>query len=198
MLTLTTGDEATQRDFEDRASTFSAVSWWNDKTPSINEIALANIEAESKKKGAKLFNLYEGQFSGRQLTETVEAFLGRLPPAATPASEVVPWIFVWNPYQKPPEDTSDGNNKEDVTAEGIPHEGEDRLRFESLAKNLLDQLSDRKSEIERQKAGKAKSAITKAFNIEKEKIVKKILDTAVDMRCTSGKVGAHHETCTTS
>ena len=103
---------------------------------------------------------------------------------------------MWNPYQKPPKATSDMFSQEDLNADGIPHEGEDRLRFESLAKDLLDQLFDMKSKIEKQKAGKAKSTITKTLNIEKEKVVKKILDVAVDMHCTSGKASVKHHSCT--
>ncbi len=42
--------------------------------------------------------------------------------------------------------------------------------------------------IEIEKVGKVKQTITKAINPEKEKIVKDLLDTAVELHCTSGKV----------
>lgn len=44
------------------------------------------------------FNVYEDYPSGRQLSETVETFLKRLPPLSTSIIEYGPWIYVANPY----------------------------------------------------------------------------------------------------
>lgn len=43
-------------------------------------------------------NPYAGVKGAWQLTETVDTFLDRLPPATTDDTEVGPWIFICNPY----------------------------------------------------------------------------------------------------
>jgi hypothetical protein len=57
--------------------------------------------------------------------------------------------------------------------------------------NLLQELTGLKHSIEKENVGKAKAGITRAVNVEKEKIVKRLLDTAIECRCTTGKVSCH-------
>lgn len=64
-------------------------------------MALPTIKAESSSPppATQLHNPYEGKAScAKQLTETIETFLSRLPPATTNAELEVPWIFVANPF----------------------------------------------------------------------------------------------------
>ncbi|KAK2613118.1 hypothetical protein N8I77_000047 [Diaporthe amygdali] len=45
-----------------------------------------------------IHNGYDGVASARQLTETVDQFLARLPPATTRVTLNCPWIYIWNPF----------------------------------------------------------------------------------------------------
>lgn len=139
-----------------------------------------------------LYNPYEGQLCGRQLGETVEAFLQRLPPSTTlgtmdAGAASIPWIFIANPFRKPPKAHSEYKQYE-LANEGPPDENSDWGAFVGRGGAILNQLTSIKSEIQKKKFGQAKATITKAINIEKEAMVQKLLDTAVELHCTSGKV----------
>lgn len=177
-----------KQDLEERASTFDVEEWWEHKEISLNEIAAANIAAATESKVATLYNPYEGNPCGRQLGETVEEFLTRLPPATTQVSLQLPWIYIANPYLKAPSAIKPEHSQEEVTAEGPPDEDSDWAKFVVLAGNLLEELTGIKHEIEKKNVGKAKSTITRQLNVQKEKIVKKILEAATELHCTSGKV----------
>jgi len=168
-----------------RAQSFDPAEYWKHKIPSLTEIANANLENATVTKAATLYNPYEGAFSGRQLGETVDEFLERLPPATTPITDIVHWIYIANPYRKAPKRDEHEQNESD---EAPPDEESDWARFVVLGGNLLEELTTIRHTIEKQKAGKAKAIITRAVNPEKEMIVKKLLDTAVELHCTSGKV----------
>lgn len=45
-----------------------------------------------------LSDRFKGKWFGRQLAETVNKFLQRLPPATTEGSEELQWIWISNPY----------------------------------------------------------------------------------------------------
>lgn len=141
-----------------------------------------------EKKEATLYNPYEGTDCGRQLGETVEQFLQRLPPATTPQTFKAPWIYIANPFRKAPTQVCVEGVKKEVNDEGPPDENSDWAQFVVLAGNLLQELTGIRHEIEKNKAGQDKGQITKAVNVQKDLIIRKILDTAVDLHCTSGKV----------
>jgi hypothetical protein len=151
-------------------------------------MAEANLKTTVKKKEATLYNPYEGQFCGRQLNETVEEFLQRLPPQTTPVSDLVPWIFIANPYRKAP-NAEDG---QEIKGEGPPEEESDWAQFVVLGGNMLEELTGIRHDIEKEKPGKAKATVTKAYNPHKDLIVQKLLDTAAELHCTSGKVTKPH------
>lgn len=54
--------------------------------------------ASAAAKATKLHNPYEGQVSAKQLNETMDHFLSRLPPATTDVTPDIPWIYVANPF----------------------------------------------------------------------------------------------------
>jgi hypothetical protein len=132
-----------------------------------------------------LYNPYEGASCGRQLGETVEEFLARLPPATTQQSSSTPWIFIANPFWKAPTRTLEGGVKREE--EGPPDEDSDWAQFVVLANNMLEELTSIRHDIEKKKAGRAQAQITRAVNVQKDMIVRKILDTAARLHCTSGK-----------
>ncbi|TAQ87203.1 hypothetical protein B7494_g4444 [Chlorociboria aeruginascens] len=178
------GDEKTKEALEARVASFDVAEWWHDKPLSLIDIAQANIEAAGQKKSATLYNPYRGLKSGRQIEETVEEFLQRLPPATTPQSVELPWIYIANPYRKAPRLQS---SQQEATTEGPPEDESDWLQFGVIGRDCLIKLSAMKSEVERSKAGKAKTTITKAFKPKMEMMVQRILDTAVELHCTTGK-----------
>lgn len=179
------GDEAMKQEFEARAQSFDPAEYWERKIPSLTEIANSNTENAKVVKAATLYNPYEGRFSGRQLAESVDDFLKRLPPATTSVTEILPWIFIANPYRKA--SNKDGNDQKN-NEEAPPGEESDWAQFVILGNNLLEELTTIRHNIDKQKPGKAKGTITKAVTTEKDKIVKMLLDTAVQLHCTSGKV----------
>jgi hypothetical protein len=181
------GDVATVQELEDRAGTFDAAGWWENRPSSLTEMANSGIETATAKATAKLYNPYEGQSCGRQLGETVEEFLARLPPATTRVSDETPWIFIANPFRKAPAQEAEQNKKE-LGEEGPPAEDSLWAQFVVTGGKLLEELTGIRHGIEISMAGRAKSHITKVVNIEKDKIVRKILDTAAELHCTSGKV----------
>jgi hypothetical protein len=183
---LTSGDEATINELKDRANSFNAAAWWSNKAPSLTEIANANMEIAVEKKEATLYNPYEGlRRCARQLGETVDEFLERLPPATTQQAVITPWIFIANPYRKAPTRPGEDGGVLEV---GPPEADSEWAQFGILAGNFLEELTGIRHDIEKRDAGKAKTTITRKVNVEKEKIVRKILDTAITLHCTSGKV----------
>ncbi|TVY39237.1 UPF0696 protein-like protein [Lachnellula occidentalis] len=176
------GDDDLQQELEERASNFNPAEWWEHVIPSLTEIASANLASATVPKAPKLYNPYEGNPCGRQLDESVDEFLHRLPPASTPFSSRVPWIFIANPYRKAPKPKDEGE-----LAEGPPDDDSQWARFVVEGGKLLEQLLVLKNKIEKEKAGATKATVTKALNVQRNIIVEKLLDTAVDMHCTSGK-----------
>lgn len=112
-------------------------------SPSITEIADINLAEtmamEEKTKTVKLHNPYEGRTAGRQLSETVEQFLRRLPPATTQVSHETPWIFIANPFA-PRDDINPELDEAEV--DHTPDDGTNWAQFTVLGRNLLEELRD--------------------------------------------------------
>lgn len=178
------GDKATKYDFEARARDFNVSLWWKHQTPSLTAIANRTPSPENPKEEVKLYNPYEGQICGRQLNETVEDFLERLPPQTTPCSDSIPWIYISNPYRK----AKLLEHKNKAMGEAPPDDKGDLELFVERGQKLLDGLRVLRKQLENQRPNAAKATITKAFNPKKEPIVKKIIEAAVECHCTTGKV----------
>jgi hypothetical protein len=188
------GDEAVKRDLENRARDFSPAEWWAKRELSLTETANSNAKSAVAVKSATLYNPYEGQECGRQLGETVEEFLRRLPPSTTASTasmtagaEGIPWIYIANPFRKPPKIPSEYKQHE-LANEGPPDENSDWAQYVVRGETILAELTSIKNEIEKKRAGQAKATITKAINAQKAVIVQRLLDTAAELHCTSGKV----------
>ncbi len=97
--------------------------------------------AFSVTKSQEAFNPYEDYPSGRHLSETIEAFMKRLPPLSTSIIEYGPWIYVANPY-------SPRN-----------HAREDQATFVRKGHQLLEDFTAVKAGIEMSMPGKAKTVI---------------------------------------
>jgi len=157
-------------------------------------IASQNLSDVKAKKTAKLYNPYTGLQYSRQLEESVEEFIQRVPPATTQISALGydPWIRIANPYYKSTGKLERGGSSSgDVEEEGPSDEDTDTARFLRLGVNLLQELTGLRHSIEKKNVGKAKAGITRAVDVEKEKIVRRLLDTAIECHFTTGKVSYH-------
>ncbi|KUJ14853.1 DUF1917-domain-containing protein [Mollisia scopiformis] len=179
------GDEVAKHELEEKASTFDVAEWWKCKIPTLMEIAEKNMKTDIVKESVKLYNPYEGRGEARQLSETVDDFLARLPPATTPFSSTIPWIFIANPYRKAPQRKDHDDYSR--TGEGPPDERSEWGAFTVTGNRLLQELTQIRHTLEKKKPGKTKAAITREVNADKDRIVKEILDTAKNLHCTTGK-----------
>lgn len=135
---------------------------------------------------AEQYNPYEGNVAGRQLSESVDEFLARLPPATTPISQDVPWITVANPYRERPRAGELGKGQ-GAASEAPTQKNSDWKQFTSRGYGLLEELTHFILET---RTGPPKTPATQNIAIKKQRdvIVKKLQDTATDLHCTTGKV----------
>ena len=103
--------------------------------------------AISVTKSQEAFNPYEDYPSGRHLSETVEAFMKRLPPLSTSIIEYGPWIYIANPYSP------------------RSHAHEDQATFIHKGHQLLEDFTAVKAGIEQSMPGKAKTAIGRKVTV---------------------------------
>ncbi|KAF7918731.1 uncharacterized protein EAE97_011826 [Botrytis byssoidea] len=176
------GDPETKASFEERAADFEATAYWKSHQPTLTEKADSNVaqalaNPESK---ATLYNPYAGQACAWQLDESIDDFLRRMPPRSTEVTPSTPWIYVTNPFRKVPKGTA-------VNDEAPPGEHSDWARCVTEGNRLLDELITIRNTIEKENPKKSTVAIDRMINKEKEILVQKILDTAIDSGCTSGK-----------
>ncbi|KAJ3496032.1 hypothetical protein NLG97_g2961 [Lecanicillium saksenae] len=94
-LTVLPGDAATSEALGQRVKYFDPSDWimQHQEHPGWAQPRIHPPEA-----GAELHNPYAGVPYAWQLTETVDDFLVRLPPATTNQTLEIPWIYVCNPY----------------------------------------------------------------------------------------------------
>jgi len=120
-------------------------------------------------RSANLYNPYEGKAYARQLKETIEEFLQRLPPLTTPATDNGPWIRIANPHspKRPLQEDLAG-----LTAAGS---------------KILSDFSARKAEIETEMTGRPKSTMARKVTEERKAVEEALLAAAVENDCTSGK-----------
>jgi general stress protein YciG len=131
-------------------------------------VAPADTPMELDATPHKLYNPWEGDEMAKQLNETLDTFLSRLPPStATVASG--PWIWIANPS------FSQRNPRSDVTG------------FKTSGNELLQQYMHRKANFEAQNPGKPPSSITRMLNADREWLEQRIVDLAKSKGVTDGK-----------
>ena len=81
-------------------------------------------------------------------------------------------------------------NVKEYDEEGAMAEESNWAEFVVKGERLLDELTRMRFEIEKANPGKAKGTIARKLNPLKEELVQRLLGLAVDLECTSGKVGA--------
>lgn len=134
------------------------------------------------------YNPYEGCPSGRQLHESVEEFLERLPPATTPIGLHTPWIYIANPFRQRP-----GQDHDDLKTE-MKFEKEDEEEDQGIAAfvrkggKILEALTRLRHDLEKEFPTKTKGVITKKIGPRREEMAQQLLNTAVECGLISGKV----------
>lgn len=139
----------------------------------------------------QLHNPYEGKPScAKQLSETTEAFLARLPPATTDVGPDCPWIYVANPFI--PRDDRGG---EEAPAEfgaqlgRFVEGGEARLEmFGDLVRELQEKTATG-SQRGRGAAGPSKAAVAREVTKQREGCANDIFMLAKMLKVRTGKVG---------
>lgn len=162
------GDENLRNELEERAATFDVSLYWANHDKELS-VAAATAIAQSALAPKKLYNMYEGDSAGRQLSETVASFLARLPPLTTPVDKHGHWIYIANPRSKArPTDA-------------------DRAGLMERGREILEELGAAKAGIEASTAGKAKSTIGKKLTPLRKQAEADIYAAAKEKGCTSGK-----------
>ncbi|PBP26008.1 DNA polymerase II large subunit-like protein [Diplocarpon rosae] len=174
------GDETIRNGFEVRAVNLDVEEWWAGKKPSLIELSWENLDAKSGQVAAKLYNPYAGQVCGRQLDEIVEEFVRRLPPATTQVTTKIPWIFIANPFYKISQTEKGGRTLS--REEALSKDDIKWAQFVREGKKLLGKLVALRHDFERKHVGMlSKTTVTKALNAETKEVVKKPLNTAIEL-----------------
>lgn len=140
-----------------------------------------------------LHNPYEGVEYAWQLTETVDAFLARLPPATTDQTEEVPWIFICNPYIARVEKRHSDNQFSKGNEDEAPQEEGSRLQL--IVEGGMERL-----DLVSSFAGKAKnmpkaaSTIEREISKERKQAAEDILNLAHAGKVRTGKVSISAQT----
>jgi hypothetical protein len=119
----------------------------------------------------------EGVSTARQLTETVDEFLKRLPPRTTITAS---WIWITCPMLKGKGKTAESRHNPEL--EVSPDDMTDR------ANALLSQFAGEKERIINANPNSAQSTITRKLGPLREQLKEDILDVAVASGVTNGKV----------
>ncbi|PHH77158.1 hypothetical protein CDD80_888 [Ophiocordyceps camponoti-rufipedis] len=175
------GDDALKRELQSRVDRFDTDQWHrsNEQSPGYP------LRQESLVSETRLHNPYAGVPYAWQLTERLDDFLTRLPPATTEQGENVPWIYICNPYiprlGRRPESSSVQANEDEAPAEEggqlelVVRGGEERLQ---LVSNLRDKM---------RRAEESEPAIEKEMRKERKQAVRDILTLAHAAKVRTGK-----------
>ena len=163
------GDKNLRSELENRAATFDTSVYWSTHNSELSVIAAATKAqaSDSAPASKKLYNPYEGDSAGRQLSETVDAFLLRLPPLTTLGTGQ--WIYIADPRSK-----------------SRPLD-EDRRGLMGRGGEILEDFEATRAGIEASMAGKPKSAIGKKMTPLRKKLQADLYAAARETGCTSGK-----------
>ena len=114
------------------------------------------------------YNPYEGDDMAKQLNETLESFLSRLPPSGTTV-ESGPWIWIANPF------SARRASQGDIGG------------FNDAGNELLEEYIRRRRALEDQNPEKAPGTITRKLKADREWLEKSINKAARDKGVTHGK-----------
>ncbi|KAI2634493.1 DUF1917-domain-containing protein [Xylaria nigripes] len=178
------GDEDLVGELERRVDTFNVKEWWEThKTPTI---PVRRQASDVQEEASRYHNPYAGEIYARQLTESVEAFLSRLPPSTTEEIPGHPWIWIHNPYIKRQSKHKAANQRVRGGEDEMPEdEGADLPALLSAGEARLHLATDRI--VKCRKPGVSQTIITEESKKAGADAVKDILDLAKAHRVTCGK-----------
>ncbi|KAI0453953.1 hypothetical protein F5B21DRAFT_266419 [Xylaria acuta] len=180
------GDSDLVTDMKRKVEDFDVQKWWQDhealETPIKNQARGGSGTAHE----SRLHNPYAGDTCAWQLTETVDAFLKRLPPATTEKTPGHSWIWIYNPYIKRKSRNDAENQRVRGGENEVPEDegadlatlmqaGEERLGF---ASSFINQF---------RKPGIPQALIMQESRKAGMDAAKDILDLAKGLRVTCGK-----------
>lgn len=165
---------------------FDVDKWWQDHE-SLETPLKTQAKSEPQPKTSQLHNPFANDTYAWQLTESVDAFLKRLPPATTEETPDHPWIWICNPYikRKAKKDAQNqqvrGGENEVPEDEGadiatLMQAGQERLHFVS---SFIDEF---------RKPGVASALIAQESKKAGIDAANDILSLAQGLRVTCGKV----------
>ncbi|CAD6564689.1 MAG: hypothetical protein ASARMPREDX12_002405 [Alectoria sarmentosa] len=165
------GDDHLRTVLQDRAATFDPFPYWSTHGNELSVIAATSMAQAytSAPSPKKLYNMYEGDGAGRQLSETVAAFLSRLPPLTTHVDNLGYWIYIADPHSK------------------IRPTDEDRAGFMERGREILEDFETTRAGIEASMAGKAKNTIGRKLTPLRKQMEADLYAAAKEKGCTSGK-----------
>ena len=139
-----------------------------DKQHPAEAQASSPMDVETKPPVDEPYNPWEGDEMAKQLGETLDAFLSRLPPSTT-AVAAGPWISIANPFstQRPLQIDIAG--------------------FKTSGNELLEEFLNRKAKVEAKNLGKPPGSVTRALKADCEWLEKSIVDLAKSKGMTNGK-----------
>ncbi|KAG6006115.1 hypothetical protein E4U54_000227 [Claviceps lovelessii] len=178
------GRPAERLQLESRVQRFNASEWINRHgTWGVGHPARRPLRAIDT---AKLHNSYAGVKYAWQLTETVDDFLHRLPPATTNQTEDLPWIFICNPFvARQDKTTSDDAFMKGNEDEAPSESGRNLSLVVQGATERLGLLAELMQRV--QKSGKSTNFIARELSQERRNAVSDILHLAHAGRARTGK-----------
>ncbi|ROW01809.1 hypothetical protein VPNG_07819 [Cytospora leucostoma] len=180
------GDDSEVAVLESRVENFDVESYWRLREragmvhPGIKqESSSPTPNTNMASTSSKLHNAYEGRVSAKQLGETIDDFLRRLPPATTDATPEIPWIYVANPFIP----------RDDKGGEEAPAEPGAQLHtFIEGGSERLELVGDfLRTEQDKGPGGRAGNVMAREVSRERDECVGDILMLANAMKVRTGK-----------
>jgi hypothetical protein len=166
-----TGDEETISALEARVDDFNIVAWWDSRNKMASYFHNTTQPPDTLHTAAPLYNAYQGQPGAWQLSESIEHFLARLPPATTDWRPGVDWIWIANPYIPPGPGSARAQFREG---------GAERLK-------LLDEFTKMTTVGAAKTSGKPLNMLRNDLAKERRETVKDLRELAVACNVLTGK-----------
>ncbi|RYC57186.1 hypothetical protein CHU98_g9023 [Xylaria longipes] len=180
------GDSDLVADMESKVDGFDVQKWWQDDEALETPIKNQARGGSGTTYESRLHNPYAGDTYAWQLTETVDAFLERLPPATTEEAPGHSWIWICNPYIKRKSRNDAENQRIRGGKDEVPEdEGADLATLMQAGEERLDFASSFINQF--RKPGIPQALIIQESRKAGMDAAKDILDLAKGLRVTCGK-----------
>ena len=167
ILTSLVGDGDLRGSLEDRAEKADVQPYlkFYTKLPSV----VANNAKSAPPSKTILRNPFEGEAAAKQLSESMDDFLHRLPPSKSTSADVGPWIWVANPHVE--------HHPVQQDLAGLIEQGT----------KLLNGYDTFRVQVQKEMQGKAPSVITRKLTPKRKALEADLRDAALNCKVTSGK-----------